>query len=71
MGLGDKFKMVKSMADMQSGAIKSKLLEFEKKDQHFKEKEIEILGKYEKKMDAIDAKLDSVLNELKTITSFI
>lgn len=68
MGFGDKFKVVKQMADMQSGAIKSKLLEFEKKDQHFKEKELELLGKFEKKLDD---NFTLIHNELRTIRALV
>ena len=64
MGFGDKFKMVKDMASMQSKAIESKVKDFEAADQKFKEKELELLGKFEDKLDAIQ-------NELRTIRSIL
>lgn len=61
----EKLKVAKDAAGMGLGGTLGKIDEIQKKEAVFKEKELELLGKFEDKMDDNTKKLDRILKLLE------
>ncbi len=49
----DKLKVMKDAGKMGIGGMQTKVEEIQKTDREFKEKELELLGKFEEKIDTV------------------
>lgn len=67
MKLIDKIKIAKEAAKMGVGGVQGKILEIQKQDIEFKKKELEILGKFEDKIDEVLGNQKLILSKLNEI----
>ncbi len=63
----DKIKIAKEAAKIGVGGVQGKISEIQKQDKEFKEKELEILGEFEDKIDSVLDNQKLILSKLNEI----